>query len=273
MSTGRRRSAPSSAACPRRCLYFLPALLLWGSGSGLPRAALAIRAALLGLGFGAMALVHPYEFTFGLAALALFAMALWASRVPASLRAAAALGVALLLSAAYLALQLSTVDPQARRESLELIGWTASRRFYWVTLVHPVAAALMLGARAHERDADRAAAWLLLACLQGAAFACRNAQLVTGGRSRFFITSPSVASGRCCLCCLRAPLGRAAAIGVGAAALLLALSNESRAALSTYRLFGLLRDVEAAADLGHANPPKDALVLDGGHPCSVRHRG
>ena len=245
--------------------YFLLALLLWGAWDLACRSQRSmLRAALLGLGFGAMALVHPYEFTFGLAALSLFAMALWASRVPGSLRAAAALGAALLLSAAYLALQLATVDPQARRESLDLIGWTAARRFYWVTLVHPVAAALMLGARARERDAGRAAAWLLLACLQGAAFACRNAQLVTGGTVQVFhyISFGSFGAALALMLWIseRPWWTRRAAIGVGAAALLLALSNESRAALSTYRLFGLPRDVEAAADWVDANLPEDALV-------------
>ena len=221
-------------------------------------------AALLGLGFGLMAWVHPFEFVFGMATLLL--MTIVSERrenlVPAFL---VALPVGALCSAA---ISLS-VGRETWKEHLALLDVVYSHRFYLITLVHLIFAAFGWRLSRKEADPRRRTAWILLSCAQVAIFLCRNLQVVAGFSVMPFHYIPLGSFMGCLMLFLFAAdaLARRSwwrpSVALGVSLLLVGwgLANELVAARRTYPLFGLPRNMEAALDWTDANLPPGSTVL------------
>jgi hypothetical protein len=256
--------------------HFLSSLLLYGLLVQLWRLTASPRrrtvaAAALGLGFGLMALVQAFEFSFGMAALGLFAASLWPPRQDEDARwnATVALGAACAASAAYVLLTARVLDAATRLEMLDLLGLVRTHRFYLVTVVHLLAAGAGLLLARREKAPERKLAWRLLACAQAAVFCCRNAQVLTGFSVQPYHYIPFGSFIGCAMVLLWASdaLSRgtrwSARAGTAAVVALFAwgLANELTAAAETYRFFGLPRDVESGLDWVRKSLPRDALIL------------
>ncbi len=253
--------------------YFLLAGLLAGAWRlAVEDESRPVAAAALGAGFGLLTLVHPYEWSFGLAALAAFAAAAfvpgWCGR-GARRNLLVAVGAALAVSAAYAALIAASVPADLRRGSLAVIGVQATRRFNRAALIHPLVAALAAALALCEPSPRRRAAYVLLACAQLAAFAAREAQVVFGFAVQPFHYIPLAGAAGGVLLLLaaadalaRAPFwGRKAAAAAGALLLALALGEQLRQARACYRLLGLPPGLEAGLAWLDAHAPADSLVL------------
>lgn len=239
--------------------------LLWTERASIPRFAA------LGLGYGAMVLVHPFEFLFVMMTLLVLWLAAMARKAPVEQRWN--LTVACLASAVlplgFAALLLFGVDERTRRESVEMVGSLKTHKFYLTSLIHVLAA--WLGGRALAREAEpgRRAAWWLLVASQLAAFVLRNAQVVMGFHlSPFhYIHLGSLTGGMMGLLWLSGVLAKRAwwerrlATAACAGLVALALAREKAAAEATYLMFGLPRDTDAALAWAAREIPKDGLVL------------
>jgi hypothetical protein len=228
-------------------------------------------AAALGLGYGLMTFVHPFESVFGMASVTIFLLAVWLLAAPRETRLNLLTVVlaGLVVPGVYAFVMWVATDPRVRMDTLEMDGMVRSRHFYLITAVHALFAGFGLFQRSRESDETRRQTWLFLACSQAAAFACRNTQVLTGTMLLPFhyITLGSFTG--CLMLFLwgsRALSGRSwwtARAGAAACAVILAWGafNEKKAAENTYQLFGLPADAEAALDWTRGHLPMDALVL------------
>lgn len=247
--------------------YFLTALLGVGawrlSQEKRPRLPAA---AALGLGVGLLAFVHPFEHAFAGISMAVFAAGLWYFNEKV---AAKNLTLALFFAGLVTGANLLWISPLGQEGLAELAAIERTRRFYEMSAVHLLVAAFALYERAKDQDAARRLGWLLFAAAQGGAFLCRNLQVVTGFESQpfhfitlgsFFGTWLLLLSVARRLAAVRwwGPRVTAAALSV---LLVWGLANEKASAESTYRLFGLPREMEAGLRWLDANAPKDALLL------------
>ncbi len=215
-------------------------------------------AALLGLGFGLMAWVHPFEFVFGMSTLLVLTSFTWLTRSQSESRwnLAWAFLVALpvgILCTAGISL---SVSRDMWKEHMALLSVVYSHRFYRITLIHLLFAALGWRLRERETDPRRRTAWLLLACAQVAIFLCRNLQVVTGFSVMPFHYIPLGSFMGCLMLFLlgaqtlarknwwRPRLAAFACLVIVG----WALANELVGAQRTYRLFGMPSRTEAAFD-------------------------
>jgi hypothetical protein len=226
-------------------------------------------AAALGAGLAAMAFAHSFEFVFGGASFALFAVWAWLKGHPRRKDLALALAVCVLLSALLSAWLFFSRDARAWNDTLEISGLLRSRRFYKIAAVHLLVAALAAWKARGAREPWRRDAWALLACAQAAAFLCRNSQVLTGLLLQPFHYIPMASLfgslvfylwGAEKLAAWKA-WGNRAGLAAGAAVVLAVFVFQKGLAERTYPLLGLPRDMEAALDWTDANLPKDALVL------------
>lgn len=248
------------------CLLFLGAWSLCASPRRRPLGAIA-----LGTAAGLMAWVHPFEFVFVMATLMVLAIAVWLlppsreRRWNMSLAFAAALPVAALCAGTVS----RSVAPQEWKDHLELLGAVFTRRPFLITLIHPLFAGFGAWALRAEKDERRRAAWLVLICAQGGIFLCRNAQVVFGYYVQPFHYIPLGSFMGCLMLFLYGARrlaavrswNRTAGLALSAVIFAWALANEKASAESTFRLFGLPRESEAALGWADANIPPDSLVL------------
>ena len=229
-------------------------------------------AGLLGLGYGLMMLVHAFTYVFGLATLAV----LWAALEMLDFskenrhNAATTFCVAAMVVGAYALAVSLAVDPQARKDIMEIMGgFIRSHHFYLITIVHLLAAGFGFYQLRQESDSRRRAAWLLLASTQLAAFLCRNAQVVTGAtfQALHFIALGSLTGCLMLFLWLSKRLSQkpwwSKQLGIALSSLLVlwALANEKNAAEQTYQMFGLSHDTDAALEWVKTNAPMDASML------------
>ncbi|MBI4424306.1 MAG: hypothetical protein HY554_11290 [Elusimicrobia bacterium] len=229
-----------------------------------------VKAALVGAAYGLLAFAHLYEATFGLGILVAFAALAWrmeGDRAPRRDLLVAVAGALAVMGAGFLLL--SSGDPAAKRDMLEMMGAEYMRRPYKTTILHLLVGGWCLRQASREPEPGGRYAWLLLAAAQASAFVGRNAQVVPGVTviPAHYITLGSFMGCLAALLALARLLGRAAwwdrrvAAAAIAGILALALSNEKALAERTFTMTGKPPDVEQALDWLKASTPKDTLVL------------
>ena len=225
----------------------------------------------LGLGFGLMAWVHPFEFLFGMSTLMVLTASTWLWETSAERKFNLTSGfiVSLPIGAACMAFISRTVSPAAWKDHLEFLGVSHSRRPYFITLIHLIFAAGGAYLMKRESDPKRRAAWLVLLCAQIGIFLCRNDQVVLGFSIQPFHFIP-LGSLLGCLMLFIVLARRLAAWprwNARAGALLTAfvlvwaLTNEKMSAERTFRMFGLPSATEAALDWTRDSVPPDSQIL------------
>lgn len=246
------------------CLLLLAAWRLARETKARPGAA-----ALLGFGLAAMSFVHSFEFVFGGATFALFAVWAWLAKHPRRKDLALALAACVALSAALSAWLFFSRDPAAWRDTLDISGLRHERPFYKMALLHLLVAGLAVWKGRGAAEPWRRDAWLLLAASQAAGFLCRESQVFTGLLLQPFHYIP-MASLAGALVFYLWGLETLAASGrwtprVGAAAtaavMLAGFLFQKRVAENSYPVLGLPADMEAALSWTDGNVPKDGLVL------------
>ncbi|MBI4057615.1 MAG: hypothetical protein HY399_08730 [Elusimicrobia bacterium] len=226
---------------------------------------------LLGLGYGFMALVHSYEFVFGMATLTVFLGTAWIFPQAKLCRANL---IAIFLSAlaatvGYAVFMILSVEPQARKDSLELMGLVHSHRPYLITLIHLLTAGFGLHQMRQETDPPRRAVWLLLTSAQLAVFLCRNSQVITGITMQPYHFIPMGSFLGCLMLFLwlsRTLSGKPwwdKRLGIAASLLIAvwAFSNEKASAERNYLMMGMPRDTEAALGWVRDRVVQDSLIL------------
>ena len=225
----------------------------------------------LGLGFGLMAWVHPFEFVFGMSTLLVLTASawLWKSASERRWNLSAAFLTALPVGAACMALISRTVSKAAWSDHLELLGVSHSRRPYLITLIHLIFAAGGAWMLKREAEPKRRAAWILLICAQIGIFLCRNDQVVLGFSVQPFHFIPMGSVMGCAMLLLflaqrmaASPRWNArAAVVLSAIVVAWALTNEKIGAERTFRMFGLPRATEAALDWTRDSVPPDSMFV------------